>query len=100
VKILFLLCLLFLSSSAFASDAIFELKLNTIWVVFAAILVFFMQAGFALLESGMSRSKNAVNVMMKNYMDVCLASLIYWLIGLALCLATIRRALLVKIILL
>ncbi|MBQ0732191.1 MAG: ammonium transporter, partial [Oleispira antarctica] len=40
-----------------------------------------MQAGFALLESGMSRSKNAVNVMMKNYMDVCLASLIFWLVG-------------------
>jgi Amt family ammonium transporter len=81
VKVLFLLCLLFLSSSAFASDAIVDLKLNTVWVVFAAILVFFMQAGFALLESGMSRSKNAVNVMMKNYMDVCLASLIFWFIG-------------------
>jgi Amt family ammonium transporter len=81
MKALLFFSLTFLSASAFASDTIIQLKLNTLWVVFAAILVFFMQAGFALLESGMSRSKNAVNVMMKNYMDVCLASLIFWLIG-------------------
>jgi Amt family ammonium transporter len=60
---------------------VLELNLNTMWVVIAAALVFFMQAGFALLESGMSRSKNAVNVMMKNYMDVCLGSLLFWLVG-------------------
>lgn len=60
---------------------VLELNLNTLWVALAAALVFFMQAGFALLESGMSRAKNAVNVMMKNYMDVCLGSLIYWLLG-------------------
>ena len=43
------------------------LAANTVWVVVSAALVFFMQAGFALLESGMSRAKNSVNVMMKNY---------------------------------
>ena len=58
-----------------------QLNMNTMWVVIAAALVFFMQAGFALLESGMSRAKNAVNVMMKNYMDVCLGTVLFWLIG-------------------
>lgn len=48
-----------------------EAAVNTVWLMTAAGLVFFMQAGFALLESGMSRAKNAVNVMMKNYLDVC-----------------------------
>jgi len=48
--------------------------LNTAWLVLASVLVFFMQAGFALLESGMSRAKNAVNVMMKNYMDGCVGA--------------------------
>ena len=57
------------------------LAANTVWVVVSAALVFFMQAGFALLESGMSRAKNSVNVMMKNYMDVCLGSLLFWLVG-------------------
>jgi len=54
---------------------------DTIWVVTAGALVFFMQAGFALLESGSSRAKNAINVVMKNYMDVCLGSLAFWAVG-------------------
>ncbi|MCG8673619.1 MAG: ammonium transporter [Pseudomonadales bacterium] len=54
---------------------------DVIWIVTASALVFFMQAGFALLESGLSRVKNAVNVLMKNYMDVCIGSLIFWAIG-------------------
>jgi Amt family ammonium transporter len=55
--------------------------INTAWVVLASSLVFFMQAGFALLESGMSRAKNAVNVMMKNFMDCCVGSVVFWLLG-------------------
>ncbi len=51
------------------------------WTVLTAALVFFMQAGFALLESGMARTKNAVNVMMKNYLDCCIASLLFWAVG-------------------
>ena len=51
--------------------------LDIIWLVLAAALVFFMQAGFALLEGGMSRSKNAVNVVMKNYLDVCIGTLCF-----------------------
>ncbi|MEX0607525.1 MAG: ammonium transporter, partial [Halofilum sp. (in: g-proteobacteria)] len=47
----------------------------------ASALVLLMQAGFALLESGMSRAKNSLNVVMKNYMDVCLGTLAFWAIG-------------------
>lgn len=54
---------------------------DTVWIVAAAALVFLMQAGFALLESGASRSKNTVNVILKNYTDVCLGSLVFWLVG-------------------
>ncbi len=58
-----------------------QLTLNTIWVIFAASLVFFMQAGFAMLESGMVRSKNSVNVIMKNYIDMAFCALAFWLVG-------------------
>lgn len=54
---------------------------NTLWVVVAGAMVFLMQAGFALLETGMVRAKNAVNVMMKNYMDLCVGTLLFWLVG-------------------
>lgn len=56
-------------------------SIDVVWVATAAALVFFMQAGFALLESGLSRSKNCINVVMKNYTDVCVGSLIFWAIG-------------------
>lgn len=56
-------------------------SLNSSWILVAGVLVFFMQAGFALVESGMSRAKNAVNVIMKNYMDVYVCSLIFWALG-------------------
>ena len=49
--------------------------LDTFWVLFAAILVFFMQAGFGLVEAGMVRAKNAGNILMKNLMDFAIASL-------------------------
>lgn len=75
------LCALMFSPSTHAADGSTELAMNTGWVVLASALVFFMQAGFALLESGMSRAKNAVNVMMKNYMDGCVGGIVYWLVG-------------------
>jgi Amt family ammonium transporter len=56
---------------------------DTLWVVVTAVLVFFMQAGFAMLESGFTRAKNAVNVLMKNLMDFCVASVAYWAVGFA-----------------
>jgi Amt family ammonium transporter len=54
---------------------------DTAWVVITAALVFLMQAGFAFLESGMARAKNTVNVIMKNYMDACYGSLVFWFVG-------------------
>ena len=72
--------LLLLPLSAHAETAS-KSGMDTLWVVTAAALVFFMQAGFALLESGSSRAKNAINVMMKNYMDVCIGSIFFWMIG-------------------
>ncbi len=64
-----------------SSTAALTLALNSLWIVVAAALVFFMQAGFALLESGMVRSKNAVNVVLKNYLDMCLGALAFWAVG-------------------
>jgi Amt family ammonium transporter len=54
---------------------------DTIWVLLAAALVFFMQAGFAMVETGFTRAKNAGNIIMKNLMDFALGSLIFWVIG-------------------
>lgn len=56
-------------------------SVNVIWVLVAAALVFFMQAGFAMVETGFTRAKNAGNIIMKNLMDFCLGTPIYWLIG-------------------
>jgi Amt family ammonium transporter len=57
---------------------------NSVWIVVAAILVMFMQAGFALVEAGFTRAKNAGNIIMKNVMDFSLGSLTYWAFGFAL----------------
>ncbi|PKM21565.1 MAG: ammonium transporter [Gammaproteobacteria bacterium HGW-Gammaproteobacteria-14] len=74
-----LLLFLLIPSFALAEDA--SDSINMVWLATAAALVFLMQAGFALLESGMSRSKNSLNVVMKNYMDVCIGTLIFWCVG-------------------
>lgn len=58
--------------------------IDTIWVLLTAFLVFFMQLGFGMLEAGFTRAKNAVNILMKNLMDFCIASLGYWAVGFAL----------------
>ena len=54
---------------------------NTVWVLVGAALVFFMQAGFCILESGLTRAKNAGNIIMKNLMDFCIGTPIFWIIG-------------------
>ena len=56
-------------------------SMNTIWVLIAAALVFFMQAGFALVEAGLTRSKNTANILMKNLMDYVIGTIAFWLIG-------------------
>jgi len=55
--------------------------INTVWVLLAAFLVFFMQAGFGMLEAGFTRAKNAANILMKNMMDFSMASLAFWMVG-------------------
>lgn len=55
--------------------------LNTVWVVIAAVMVLFMEGGFSLLESGFVRTKNAVNVTMKIFVDLTIGALAFWLIG-------------------
>jgi Amt family ammonium transporter len=59
------------------------LALNTLWVLMAAFLVFFMQAGFGMVEVGLIRAKNACNILMKNLLDYCMASLAYFIFGYA-----------------
>lgn len=59
----------------------YETALNTGWILLGAALVFFMQAGFAMVETGFTRAKNAGNIIMKNLMDFSLGVPIFWLIG-------------------
>jgi len=56
-------------------------SIDTIWVLLAAVLVMFMQPGFALVEAGFTRSKNTANIIMKNIMDFSVGSLIFWIAG-------------------
>lgn len=56
-------------------------SVNTLWVLLGAALVFFMQAGFAMVETGFTRAKNAGNIIMKNLMDFSLGTPIFWLLG-------------------
>lgn len=55
--------------------------IDTVWTLVAAFLVFFMQPGFAMVETGFTRAKNAANILMKNLMDFCIGSIAFWLIG-------------------
>lgn len=57
--------------------------INTIWVLFGTVLVMFMQAGFAMVETGFTRAKNASNIIMKNFMDFSIGSIIFFFIGFA-----------------
>lgn len=54
---------------------------NTIWVLLGAAMVFFMQAGFAMVETGFTRAKNAGNIIMKNLMDFAIGTPLFWLLG-------------------
>ena len=55
--------------------------INTLWVLVGAALVFFMQAGFAMVETGFTRAKNAGNIIMKNLIDFCIGTPVFWLVG-------------------
>lgn len=56
-------------------------SVDTIWVLIGAFLVFSMQPGFAMVETGFTRAKNAANIVMKNVMDMSLGSIIFWVLG-------------------
>jgi len=73
-------------SSTYESDP--TTAVNFVWVLICGFLVMSMQAGFALLEAGLTRAKNAANIMMKNMMDFCIGSLGYWAVGFALMMGT------------
>ncbi|MDR1027826.1 MAG: adenylate cyclase, partial [Clostridiales Family XIII bacterium] len=56
-------------------------SVDTIWTLFGAALVFFMQPGFAMVEAGFTRAKNAGNIIMKNFVDFSFGSVCFWLLG-------------------
>ncbi|WP_431028164.1 ammonium transporter [Lysinibacillus sp. LZ02] len=60
-----------------------ELSINLVWVMLGAILVFFMHAGFAMVEAGFTRSKNAINILMKNVLTISIGGIVYFLAGYA-----------------
>ena len=69
-----------------------QTNLNVVWTLIAAILVFMMQAGFALVETGFTRAKNAANIMMKNLMDFAAGSLAFYVLGAALMFGATKAA--------
>ncbi|MFA5422627.1 MAG: ammonium transporter [Phycisphaerae bacterium] len=78
-----------LTTCAFGADDSSELAdvirgLDTVWVLLGAFLVFFMQAGFGMVEAGFIRAKNTCNILTKNFLDFCMASLGFFIIGYAL----------------
>jgi Amt family ammonium transporter len=79
--------MLLTASPAFAQDEggaeSVQIILDNIWILIAAVLVIFMQAGFALVEAGLTRGKNVANIMMKNLMDFCAGVLAFGAIGFA-----------------
>ncbi len=82
--------LLTVSTGAYAQETtqetleLFSAAFDMIWLVLAAALVFFMQAGFAMVETGLTRAKNAGNILMKNLMDFSVGAVAFWAIGWAL----------------
>ena len=77
--------------TAFAADVAAPGRysaVDTIWVLLGAALVFFMQPGFAMVETGLTRAKNAGNIVMKNLMDLCIGTVAFWIIGFSLMFGT------------
>jgi ammonium transporter, Amt family len=69
------------TAATYAAREEAQLNLNIVWTCLAAFLVFFMQAGFAMVESGFSRAKNVVNIIMKNLMDFSVGTVTFFLVG-------------------
>lgn len=91
VPVMVVIGLLLGGGSAFAQEmaveetlALYSEAFDMIWLIVAAALVFFMQAGFAMVELGLTRAKNAGNIIMKNLMDFSVGAIAYWAVGWAL----------------
>ncbi len=81
------------TTAAFAQDDALtaetvQTHADILWTLVSAILVFLMQAGFAFVESGMTRAKNAAHIMMKNMLDMGLGAIAYWILGFGLMFGT------------
>ncbi|THB64568.1 MAG: ammonium transporter [Spirochaetaceae bacterium] len=89
-RLIFITAVLFFLTvaSVFAQSteelAALRMGLDTMWVLVAAFLVFFMQAGFGMVEAGFIRAKNTSNILTKNFLDFCMASVGFFLVGYAL----------------
>jgi Amt family ammonium transporter len=87
VKLISMTLFIMLVTSAVFADEINAaqnaIAIDTVWTLLAAVLVFFMQAGFAMVEAGFTRAKNASNILMKNLMDFSIGSIAYWAVGFA-----------------
>lgn len=92
IMVLFILTVMSLAGPVLAQDAeapgadaaalkTLQNNINIVWTCVAAFLVFFMQAGFAMVESGFTRAKNTINIMMKNLMDFSIGTLAFFFIG-------------------
>jgi len=73
------------SDAAGSKGGTLQYMIDTVWIITAALLCFFLQAGFGLLEAGALRAKNAKNIMLKNLMDACIGGLVYYCFGYAIC---------------
>jgi ammonium transporter, Amt family len=90
--LLFIVCGLFITpAGVFAGEDtvqqqldLFSSAFDMIWLVLCAALVFFMQAGFSMVEAGLTRAKNAGNILMKNLMDFSAGAVMFWAVGWAL----------------
>jgi Amt family ammonium transporter len=79
IGLIILMCSI--TSIAATEIEILQNNLNTVWTCIAAFMVFFMQAGFAFVEMGMTRAKNSINIIMKNLMDFSVGSILFFFIG-------------------
>ncbi|MHB9111324.1 MAG: ammonium transporter [Thermoleophilia bacterium] len=86
------LVMLFVPSLAFAQEATEpsaeSIAIDTVWVMLAAFLVFFMQAGFATLEAGFCRTKNAGHIAWKNLVNLAISAMVFWAVGFAIAFGT------------
>ena len=78
IFIIIAIIICFTPNILFAKDSSTQANINTTWTILAACLVFLMQAGFAAVEIGLTRAKNALNIIMKNLMDFSVGSLTFY----------------------